>query len=998
MAEVPESQRALKEAAQLHAESSIGLRNILGLATKTIEESVDTIKTGAVQLQDFFVDQKQKFNSSVVEKANEIVGVDISQHLDELTNAIQEFKKPTDDSLPPILNESSLRPIVEGVNTDSNRKAYESSETKAIDTLTETIKTRIPKGAFGNLLKGILGLDDDDDQQNQVKGGGLLSKIFGFAGKILGLFGSIGAIGGIMAIAGTIGMLGSLILAIATDSPLSGAIRVIVQGIRTLGLFIEEVATTLFRFGKALFKGETFDEALKLAKFGDSFPKIEKFLTGVGKFLDPLLDAFLKRPPVLKGVGAAGGILAKLAPALSRLGAKGIFSILPFVGSAFILGFAVYRFSQGDLIGGIIDLVAAAFSLVGDLALVLGGAASTVTVGGAAIPAMGIFAAANFISLGLGLLNAAMDIGAGEMTPRTDANNQKQKAAFAIKWAKRMTLKQIVKAFSFLINVGAGIDQISKGNLIDGLKIIGGYTPELQTALGFLNLDPEDIGMTAEEVAAEDAAAADPGFLKRALSAAVRSIIRPIVGTLTFGLAPILEAIFTIAKGGSISDALETMAKYIPIIGTIVDLTTEQPELGDPGAETFSDLGFNLFTFLYDTTKWIFKNLILKPIEYIVAALVNLPFLVLRILKEAVGDPLIWIGKNVLLPIVGFIYEGIAGIGKSILELLKDPFDPVKWIDLGISILQPFDNIGKFILNAFDDVWSSIKDWWNDVDIIGPMIDSANDLLSRIFDYVKADFDNAGEDFKNWLDTTPIISWFWKIIGPGYNPPGFLSKAIEFLVDGFKRMGETFKNWIKGFFDGETFTKFKDTTKDFISTILNMITEALGIGLKIIEAVGLEKLRMTAANLGVEIDHAKAVYEGKMGIAQEFGRGMVENIPIAGRFFRRDVDYTVDESVQPYATPENTAVNIVESEKSVKVEQMKQFDVEINNEQFDKLLNVHERTYDVLNVQITRALKDINESVNNIQNLGNNLLPIPQAGGGRGETFNAATLDRDMNR
>ena len=83
----------------------------------------------------------------------------------------------------------------------------------------------------------------------------------------------------------------------------------------------------------------------------------------------------------------------------------------------------------------------------------------------------------------------------------------------------------------------------------------------------------------------------------------------------------------------------------------------------------------------------------------------------------------------------------------------------------------------------------------------------------------------------------------------------------------------------------------------------------------------------------------------------------------------------------------------------VEVSDLKPIDITINGDQFDKLITAQLKTYDVLNVQISKILTDINDSIQNIQINEGGVIPIPQEEQGYvGEATNASYNDRLMNR
>ena len=83
----------------------------------------------------------------------------------------------------------------------------------------------------------------------------------------------------------------------------------------------------------------------------------------------------------------------------------------------------------------------------------------------------------------------------------------------------------------------------------------------------------------------------------------------------------------------------------------------------------------------------------------------------------------------------------------------------------------------------------------------------------------------------------------------------------------------------------------------------------------------------------------------------------------------------------------------------VEVSDLKPIDITINGDQFDKLITAQLKTYDVLNVQISKILTDINDSIQNIEINEGGVIPIPQEEQGYvGEATNASYNDRLMNR
>ena len=749
--------------------------------------------------------------------------------------------------------------------------------------------------------------------------GSLLERLLGMASGFLGSIFSVGTIGALIGVAT---MIGGLVYSIATDSPFGRAVSLFGQAILTVFKYVMKATGFLIDVTGSLLKGKTLTEAFDIAKFGEAFPRLEKVLAPIGEFIDSIVNFALKRPPLLKpAAGTFANALKVGGPAIARLAGKSVLNLIPFVGTAAILGFAIYRLSQGDLIGGVIELISGALSLGSDIIYTLGLAGTPFTVGGSTAVGAGIGVTLDILSMGVGMINVALDMAAGGMTPRSSPDNQKQKAEFLLHGARKLIqqkmLKLLVTQFSSVFSVAGALKLIAQGRVTEGLNVLASEDNKFALAAEMLGLEAEDLGMTPEEFQERSAADYEPGIIGKGINVLKTHVIKSIAGGLTLGIAPVLDAFYTIAKGGNQADAIATLSSYIPVLGLITEATYDEPELAD---QTTADLAFNLFEFAYEQIEKFVKMFLIAPVKFAYEAI-----------------------EKTIAGLFGAFVELVNGIDKS-LQPLRDSIDDLindfsfkKVFELMLEIKNlPFKLLGA-ITTPFKNILTNLEEFIDGIRIGENLNSFWRDFSTQVFNFLNGKIGTYVDDFKSWWDTT-IASKIWMIFGPGFNPPGLVGSIFETIIDGVQIAIGKFNEYIRGVL------KTLQTTIDNVPLPAQVAATATGIG--------------TAFNTAENL--LKVVSKARDDLGE--------------------------------------AAKIVEQEKTVKLDQMDAIDVAIEGEQFEKLINVQERTFDVLNVQITRALKDINESVQNIQNLTPGLLPSPQTSSSVSETFNAASFDRDMNR
>ena len=202
---------------------------------------------------------------------------------------------------------------------------------------------------------------------------------------------------------------------------------------------------------------------------------LRKFGGGILRSISSLFGFGAEAGKGLIGKGVAKGIFAKMGSKISLLLAK-FAKKIPVLGNIISMGFAVSRFMQGDVVGGIIDLLSAASGL-----LYLTGVGAPVAFG---------------IGLGLDALNAFLDAKAGG----TPEGGGKGKGSMIWGWIKDAgkwmgkKFGDVIVALPVIGPLIRSIAEFSQGNFLKGLKQMAYIFPPIEL-VGAL-LGDEDVPAT----------------------------------------------------------------------------------------------------------------------------------------------------------------------------------------------------------------------------------------------------------------------------------------------------------------------------------------------------------------------------------------------------------------------------------------------------------------------------------------------------------------------
>ena len=169
-----------------------------------------------------------------------------------------------------------------------------------------------------------------------------------------------------------VGTVAALIAGLMTDGPFKGALKIAAKALFSM---LKVAIKSMFKMGIGAIKG------LIPKNFIGKI--IEK---GIGGFISSLKGMIGAPFKALGGMAKGGGIMAKMLKFLKPLAL--VLKRIPLIGTIISIGFAISRFSSGDTVGGVIDVLS---GLAGLLDLVAPGLGTT-------------------ISIGLDVLNAFLDI------------------------------------------------------------------------------------------------------------------------------------------------------------------------------------------------------------------------------------------------------------------------------------------------------------------------------------------------------------------------------------------------------------------------------------------------------------------------------------------------------------------------------------------------------------------------------------------------------------
>ena len=191
-----------------------------------------------------------------------------------------------------------------------------------------------------------------------------------------------------------------------------------------------------------------------------------------------------------------------------------------------------------------------------------------------------------------------------------------------------------------------------------------------------------------------------------------------------------------------------------------------------------------------------------------------------------------WFGegktKEYMNTIVDGFFDGIKSLGEKIGEFIAWVVSGQAWIDTKNAVINFMGCIADWI----SDKWTSIKNWWDGVDITGSVINMWSNITSWISDKWNAikewwnELDIKQSVINLWDGISRWISDKWNAIKEWWNEFDFKQSVIN-LWDGITSFIKDSIQLITQWWSGER--SFKDDAINFAKTITDWISEKLSI-------------------------------------------------------------------------------------------------------------------------------------------------------------------------
>jgi hypothetical protein len=286
------------------------------------------------------------------------------------------------------------------------------------------VVTNFGRAAEKDLKNAFVKDKKEKDDPMKGGGGGFIKKLIGPALLILG-------------------GLSALVAGLTTDGPLKGLFKIlskggIIGGVKLFQkLFSKQVAAASKLFTKLLPKN-LFGNIVKAAK---------GFLGKIGKFL--------LAPFKMLSKGGAKGLFGKITGMLMKF-IKPVLSKIPGIGSIISFSFAVNRFKQGQVVGGLIDVASGIASF---------------------FPGIG-----TALAIGLDVLNAFLDVKSGK------DKKVEGKGSFSIKDFFKNIVDKILNNFPIknLLEFYSGVGMVFTGNFKEGFTKMAFAVPFMKPLADFL--------------------------------------------------------------------------------------------------------------------------------------------------------------------------------------------------------------------------------------------------------------------------------------------------------------------------------------------------------------------------------------------------------------------------------------------------------------------------------------------------------------------------------
>jgi len=279
--------------------------------------------------------------------------------------------------------------------------------------------------------------------------------------------GGMAFLGGLALLAGGIF---ALVKGLETDGPFKGLLKLVSRvGIQGGLKLMEKAATTFLKNIKSFMKfpAKIFGAIGKSVKgiFGKAFSGLKGLFGG----------GVAKEGAVVLEKSAGKGVLKTIFGKVAGFLAKSIKGV-PVLGGIISMGFAISRFKQGDIVGGILDLLSAL--------------ANSVNL---AVPGLG-----TVLSYAIDALNMFLDVKAGG----TPSGGGKGKGLIIMGYLKDFG-KWIGEKVKDLPVIGPLVDAIglfSGGNYKEGFKRLGDCIPSIDSILSAFGMDDDNAKATASDI------------------------------------------------------------------------------------------------------------------------------------------------------------------------------------------------------------------------------------------------------------------------------------------------------------------------------------------------------------------------------------------------------------------------------------------------------------------------------------------------------------------
>jgi len=345
--------------------------------------------------------------------------------------------------------------------------------------------------------------------------------------------GGMAFLGGLALLAGGIF---ALVKGLETDGPFKGLLKLVSRvGIQGGLKLMEKAATTFLKNIKSFMKfpAKIFGAIGKSVKgiFGKAFSGLKGLFGG----------GVAKEGAVVLEKSAGKGVLKTIFGKVAGFLAKSIKGV-PVLGGIISMGFAISRFKQGDIVGGILDLLSAL--------------ANSVNL---AVPGLG-----TVLSYAIDALNMFLDVKAGG----TPSGGGKGKGLIIMGYLKDFG-KWIGEKVKDLPVIGPLVDAIglfSGGNYKEGFKRLGDCIPSIDSILSAFGMDDDNAKATASDIRST----VDSGFnfvtdgismmydwMKENLSNI------PFIGSLINSIEQF--------KQGNYKEGFISLAHAIPVVGMVLD-------------------------------------------------------------------------------------------------------------------------------------------------------------------------------------------------------------------------------------------------------------------------------------------------------------------------------------------------------------------------------------------------------------------------------------------